>query len=81
MSLKFHWFQNDEPSKSNNKKKTSILVLKRTFFSIVQLWQLIFLEPLRVQRRYVPHFKGLISGNLEPTAQRCDSSFTFRHAL
>ena len=32
-------------------EKTSILVLKRTFFSIVQIWRLVFLEPLGVQRR------------------------------
>ena len=38
-------------------------------------------EPLRVQRRFVPQFKGLISGNLEPTAQGRDSTFTLRYAL
>ena len=31
MSLNSHWFQNDEPSKLNN-RKTSVLLLKRTFF-------------------------------------------------
>ena len=39
------------------------------------------LEPLGVQRRYVPHFKGLISGNLEPTAQGRGRTFTLCHAL
>ena len=33
-----------------------------------------------VQRRYVPHFKGLIYGKVEPKAQGRDSTFTFRHA-
>ena len=33
-----------------------------------------------VQRRYVPHFKGLIYGKVEPEAQGRDSTFTFRHA-
>ena len=32
-----------------------------------------------VKRRYVPHLKGLISGNLVLTAR--DSNFTFCHAL
>ena len=31
MSLNFHWFQNDQPSKLND-KKMSVLVLKRKFF-------------------------------------------------
>ena len=34
-----------------------------------------------VQRRYVPHLKGLIRGKLEPTAQGRDSAFTLYHAL
>ena len=29
---------------------------------LFQLWRLVFLEPLGVQRHIVPHFKGLISG-------------------
>ena len=36
-----------------------VLLLKRTFFSNVQLWWLVFLNPVRVQRRTVSHFKGL----------------------
>jgi len=40
-----------------------------------------FLEPPGVQRCYVPHFKGLICGNLKLTAQRCDSILTFHHTL
>ena len=39
------------------------------------------MEPLGVQRRYVPHFKGLISGKVELDAQGRDSNFTFHHAL
>ena len=54
---------------------------KRAVFLIVQLSRLVFLGPLGVQRRYVPHFKGLISGNLELTAQGCNSTLTFRHPL
>ena len=34
-----------------------------------------------VQRRNVPHLKGLISGNLEVAAQGRDSTFVFCHAL
>ena len=34
-----------------------------------------------VQRHKVPHFKGLISANLNPRAQGHDSNFTFCHAL
>ena len=38
-------------------KKMSVLVLNRTFFSIVQLWRLVFLEPVGVQRHFEkPHF-------------------------
>ena len=51
------------------------------FFSCFQIWRVVFLEPLGVKRCYVPHFKGLISGNLEPTAQGHDITFTFHHAL
>ena len=39
-----------------------------------------FLEALGVQRCYVPHLKGLISGNLDFEAQGRDSTFTFLHA-
>ena len=47
----------------------------------VQLRRLVFLEPLGVQRRYVPHLKGLISGKVDLEAQGRDSTFTFCHAL
>ena len=40
-------------------EKTFVLVLKRRFFSNVQLWRLIFLNPVGVQKRTVSHFKGL----------------------
>ena len=39
---------------------TSILLLKRMFFSNVQIWRLVSLDPVEVQRRTVSHFKGLI---------------------
>ena len=45
-------------------------------FLCFQLWRLVFLEPPGVQEHYIPHLKGLISGNLEPTAQGHDSTFT-----
>ena len=61
-------------------KKTSVLLVKRTFFSIVQLSRLVFLEPLGVQRHNVPHFKGLIVLFLDVEAQGRDSTFTFCHA-
>ncbi len=41
---------------------------------------MVFLEPLGVQRRYVPHFKGLISVKVDLEAQVRDSTFTFCHA-
>ena len=47
---------------------------------MVQLWWLVILEPVRVQRCYAPHFKGLIYGKVEPEAQGRDSTFTIRHA-
>ena len=72
------------PSGSKNTSRQSwridVLVLKRTF-SIVQLWRLIFLEPLRVKRHYVSHFKGLISAKVELEAQGRDSTFTICHTL
>ena len=42
---------------------------------------MLFLEPLGVQRRYVPHLKGPISGNVELKGQGRDGTFTFCHAL
>ena len=48
---------------------------------VFQISRLIFLEPLGVHRHYVPHLKGLISGNLEPRAQGHDGNFIFCHAL
>ena len=51
------------------------------FFSFFQLWMLVFLEPLEVQRHNVPDFKGLINGNLDFEAQGRDSTFTFVHSL
>ena len=67
--------------KVEQSKKVSVLVLKRTFFSIIQLWRLVFLEPVEVQRRHVPHLKDLISGNLDFEAQGRNSTFIFLHAL
>ena len=50
-------------------------------FSIVQLWRLVFLEPLGVQRCHVPHFKGLIYDKVELEAQGRDSTFAICHVL
>ena len=55
--------------KVERSKKMFVLVLKR----------LVFLEPLGVQRRNVPHFKGLIMLNLDFEAQGRGSTFTFCH--
>ena len=38
------------------------------------------MEPLGVQRRYVPHLKGLISGKVEPKDQGRDSTITLCHS-
>ena len=39
------------------------------------------MEPLEVQRRYVPHFKGLISVKVDLEAQWRDSTFNLYHTL
>ena len=51
------------------------------FFSIFQVWRLVFLEPLGVQRHTVAHFKGLIYAKVVLEAQGSDSTFTPCHAL
>ena len=40
---------------------------------------MVFLEPLGVNRRYVPHLKGLISGKVEPKDQGRGSTITLCH--
>ena len=67
--------------KVEQSKKMSILEIKRAVFSIVQIWRLVFLEPLGVQRRHVPHFKGLIYAKAELEAQGTDTTFTICHTL
>ena len=62
-------------------EKKSIFLTKTDFFSYFQLWRLVIPEPLGVQTHNVPHFKGLISGNLDFEAQGRDSTFTFLHTL
>ena len=76
-SMNTQWFQKYQPSKLNNNKK----VPKRTFFSIFQLWRMVFLEPLGVQRRHVLHIEGLIYAKVDIEAQGLDSTFTICHAL
>ena len=39
------------------------------------------MEPLGVQERNIPRFKGLISANLNSRAQGRDIIFNLRHAL
>ena len=56
-------------------------LLGRISFTYFQLWRLAIFEPVGVQRHKVPHFKGLISANLNLRAQGCDSTFTFCHVL
>ena len=64
--------------KVEQSKKTSALVLSTNgrFFRLFN-FDSRFLEPLGVQRRYVPHFKNLISGKKELEAQGRDSTFTY----
>ena len=57
-------------------KNTSVLVQNRLFFDRLTLTE----PPLGVQRRNVPHFKGLIMLYLDFEAQERDSSFTLHHA-
>ena len=57
-------------------EKTSVLLVKQTFSLIFQLWRLAILKPFGVQRRNVPHFKGLIMLNLDFEAQGRGSTFT-----
>ena len=45
------------------------------FFINLQLWPLIFLQPLDLQECTVPHFKDLIDTCLEPEAQGCGTTF------
>ena len=67
--------------KIERSKKTSVLVLKRMFFSIIQIWRLVFSKPVGVQRHYVPHLNGLIMLYLNFEAQERDSTFTFHRVL
>ena len=39
------------------------------------------MEPLGVQRRYVPPFKGLVSAKVDLEAQGRDSTFSFSYTL
>ena len=61
-------------------EKTSDLVLNRTFFSIIQLWRLVFLEPVGVQRHYVAHLKALINAKVDLEAQGRGSTINICHA-
>ena len=65
MSLNFQWFQNYTASKLNNRKNVRFHTK-----TDVQLWRLIILEPVEVQRHTVPRFKGLIKLCLEQPRSR-----------
>ena len=39
----------------------AISLLKRTFFSNVQLWRLVYLDSHWLEKHYIPHLKALIS--------------------
>ena len=54
---------------------------RQIYFSFFQIWQLVILEPLGVQERNVPYFKGLVSANLNPRAQGHDRTSILCHAL
>ena len=65
------------PPGSKNKSRQSWTIeeivrfsTKTDFFSIVQLWRLVYLEPGGVQRHTVPHFKGLINANWKYSSSR-----------
>ena len=64
--------------KVENTKKSPFKYGNRTYFRFSTLTARIFGT---VQRRYVPHLKGIIRGNLELAAQGRDSTFTFHHPL
>ena len=55
------------PPGSKNKSRQSWTIekivgfcTKTDFFWIVQLWRLVFLDPVGVKRHTIPHFKGLM---------------------
>ena len=75
------------PTGSKNTRRQSWMIEKNVrfstksdVFSIIQLWRLVFLEPVGVQRRNVPHFKGLINAKVDLEPQGHDTTFTLCHA-
>ena len=73
-SLNSQWFQKYEPSNLKKWKYLRFPYLNGLFF-IVQLWRLVFLEPLEVQRRNVSHFKGLIVFYLDSRRSKALQNF------
>ena len=55
--------------------RMSRIWLSRQFLIDLQLWPLIFLQPLDLQGCTVPHLKDLIHICLEPEAQGCGMTF------
>ena len=78
MALNSYWLQKYKPSKLKVKKKPFVLLLIQTFFSNVQLWRLVFLDPVWVQRHTVPLFKGLFKLNLNQKRPRAWHHFICR---
>ena len=71
--LKWGTLHSRTPSGSKNTSHQSWKKKKK-------IWWLVFLKPMGVQRRHVPHFKGLICAKVDLEAQGRDSTFTFCHA-
>ena len=51
-------------------------LIKRDFFWSFQIWQLVFLVPLKIQTHTVPHMKGLIYGQNISGRQEHGCTFT-----
>ena len=56
----FSQWSKDTSRQFEGLKKPFVLEVKQSFYSNIQLWRLVSLHPVGVQRCAVPHFKGLI---------------------
>ena len=63
MSLNSGWLQKYKPSKLKKLKNIRFSMEIGDFLIFFQHLRPVFLEPLGLQRRYVSHFKGIISVN------------------
>ena len=65
-------FAQSNPARSTRPKAHRTRIrLNRQFLIDLQLWPIIFLQPLDLQERTVPHLKDLIHIYLEPACQAC----------